>query len=121
MSNLKVSTLSGLTGASVPIADVVNGTARAWVNFNGQGTVAIRSSYNVSSVTDLGVGLYQANLTTSTPDNNCAIAVSYNIPSWQSWTSNIIYSENSKIKVELGYGSGPTFADFGTVNLILFR
>ena len=47
---------------------------RAWVNFNGTGTVAIRGSGNVSSITDNGVGLYTANFTTSMPDANyCAI------------------------------------------------
>jgi len=34
-------------------------TAKAWVNFNGSGTVAIRDSFNVSSVTDMGVGWYR--------------------------------------------------------------
>jgi hypothetical protein len=43
---------------------------RAWVNFNGTGTVAIRASGNVSSITDLGVGQYQINFTTAMPDAN---------------------------------------------------
>ena len=43
---------------------------RAWVNFNGTGTVAIRTSGNVSSITDNGVGLYTANFTTAMPDND---------------------------------------------------
>jgi hypothetical protein len=45
---------------------------RAWVNFNGQGTVAIRASGNVSSVTDLGTGNYRVNLATAMPDANYA-------------------------------------------------
>jgi hypothetical protein len=53
----------------------VSGTAplymcRAWVNFNGTGTVAIRASGNVSSITDTGVGNYTVNLTTAMPDVN---------------------------------------------------
>jgi hypothetical protein len=53
--------------------ETVSGTAplyaaRAWVNFNGTGTVAIRGSGNVSSITDTGVGLYTINLTTAMPD-----------------------------------------------------
>jgi hypothetical protein len=43
---------------------------RAWVNFNGTGTVAIRASGNVSSITDLGTGIYRANFTNSMPDAN---------------------------------------------------
>jgi hypothetical protein len=42
--------------------------ARAWVNFNGTGTVAIRASGNVSSITDAGTGRYDVNFTTAMPD-----------------------------------------------------
>jgi hypothetical protein len=48
---------------------------RAWVNFNGTGTVAIRASGNVSSVTDNGVGLYTVNFTNNMPDVNYATVV----------------------------------------------
>ena len=43
---------------------------RAWVNFNGTGTPAIRASGNVSSITDNGTGDYTVNLTTAMPDGN---------------------------------------------------
>ena len=43
---------------------------RAWVNFNGTGTVAIRESGNVSSITDNGAGDYTVNFTTAMPDAN---------------------------------------------------
>ena len=45
---------------------------RAWVNFNGTGTVAIRASGNVSSITDNGTGQYTINLITAMPDTNFA-------------------------------------------------
>ena len=45
-------------------------SARAWVNFNGTGTVAIRDSGNVSSITDNGTGDYTVNFTTAMPDAN---------------------------------------------------
>jgi hypothetical protein len=45
---------------------------RAWVNFNGIGTVAIRASGNVSSITDLSTGKYRVNFTTAMPDANYA-------------------------------------------------
>ena len=54
-------------GGSAPVY-----ACRAWVNFNGQGTVSIRDSGNVSSITDRGTGLYTVNLTTSMPDSNYA-------------------------------------------------
>jgi len=47
-----------------------NYKCRAWVNFNGTGTVAIRASGNVSSITDNGTGDYTVNFTTAMPDVN---------------------------------------------------
>lgn len=47
---------------------------RAWVNFNGTGTVAIRASGNVSSITDNGTGDYTVNFTNAMPDANYAAA-----------------------------------------------
>jgi len=48
---------------------------RAWVNFNGTGTVAIRGSGNVSSITDNDTGDYTVNFTTAMPDTNyCAVS-----------------------------------------------
>jgi len=49
---------------------------RAWVNFNGTGTVAIRGSGNVTSITDNGTGDYTVNFTTSMPDVNYAVSCS---------------------------------------------
>jgi hypothetical protein len=47
---------------------------RAWVNFNGTGTVAIRASGNVTSITDNGTGDYTVNFTTAMPDANYGIS-----------------------------------------------
>jgi hypothetical protein len=58
--------LDGAQSGSAPIYG-----ARAWVNFNGTGTVAIRASGNVSSITDNGsLGNYTVNFTTAMPDAN---------------------------------------------------
>lgn len=61
--------------AGVKTALNASGTApiyacRAWVNFNGTGTVAIRAGGNVSSITDNGVGKYVVNFTTAMADVN---------------------------------------------------
>ena len=69
MSTLRVNTIQDSTGSSTP---AINGLARAWVNFNGTGTVAIRASLNVSSITDNGTGDYSLNFTTAMPDANYA-------------------------------------------------
>ena len=70
MSTIKTTTLSTQGGSTVPVDTVVNGTAKAWVNFNGTGTVAIRRAFNVSSVTDNGVGQYTITFTTAMVDAN---------------------------------------------------
>ena len=67
-------TLATPTFNSAQLA-TISGTAplymcRAWVNFNGTGTVAIRGSGNVSSITDNGTGDYTVNFTTAMPDAN---------------------------------------------------
>ena len=54
--------------------DGINYSCRAWVNFNGTGTVAIRGSGNVSSITDNGTGLYTVNFTTAMSDANYSVA-----------------------------------------------
>ena len=49
-------------------------SARAWVNFNGTGTVAIRASGNVSSITDNSTGNYTVNFTTAMSDANYSVS-----------------------------------------------
>lgn len=68
VSNLNDGTNTGNT------TDMIKGSARAWVNFNGTGTVAIRASYNVSSITDNGVGNYTVNFTTAMIDANYSMS-----------------------------------------------
>jgi hypothetical protein len=71
MSTLVAQTISNGT-VSTSTANVING-AKAWVNFNGTGTVAIRASYNVSSITDNGTGDYTVNFTNAFADANYAV------------------------------------------------
>lgn len=73
-------TTDSITQTQLAAALSASGTApiyasRAWVNFNGTGTVAIRGSGNVSSITDRGVGEYTANFTTAMPDANYSAVV----------------------------------------------
>jgi len=71
MSQIKATTLSNLAGSkTVPTDTVVDGSAKAWVNFNGTGTVAIRRAFNVSSITDNGTGDYTVNFTNAMVDAN---------------------------------------------------
>lgn len=67
MSTIRVNAIQDTAG-------VERYTARAWVNFNGTGTVAIRASGNVSSITDLGTGQYRVNFTNALQDANFSVA-----------------------------------------------
>ena len=67
----QVKTATNATG-SAPVY-----SCRAWVNFIGTGTVAIRASGNVSSITDLDTGSYNINFTTSMPDTDYCATTGY--------------------------------------------
>ena len=79
MSTLNVATVKSLNTLP-PAVQNSSGTeigtfCRAWVNFNGTGTVAIRASFNVSSITDNATGEYTVNFTTAMSDANYAISL----------------------------------------------
>ena len=79
---------------------------RAWVNFNGTGTVAIRASGNVSSITDNGTGAYRVNFTTAMPDANYSISVGIGSTSGDTvWPVHYITNTSS--------GGAPSSSSFG--------
>ena len=68
-SELRVNTLKDASGNnSIATSVVFNGSAKAWINFNGTGTIATRDSYNVGSITDNATGTYTVNYTSSFSD-----------------------------------------------------
>jgi len=71
-----IDTVETSAGDSASAEEVVKGCAKAWVNFNGTGTVVIRTAFNVSSITDNGTGDYTANFTTAIRDANYATTTS---------------------------------------------
>jgi hypothetical protein len=75
---LKADAIQSDTTGTPPQFNDGNGTqtgtlCRAWVNFNGTGTVTIRASFNVSSITDNGTGDYTVNFTNAMPDANYCV------------------------------------------------
>lgn len=71
-------TINGSSGLVFPDSTTMTTGAqavKAWVNFNGTGTVAIRASYNVTSITDNGTGDYTINFTTALSDANYSAVV----------------------------------------------
>ena len=82
MSTLKVDAIvdssngnTATINSGTPVSTTSTQIAKAWVNFNGTGTVAINGSYNVTSVTDNGTGNYTVNFTNALADANYAVLV----------------------------------------------
>ncbi len=95
-------------------------SSRAWVNFNGSGTVAIRASGNVSSITDNATGDYTINFTTSMPDVNYAVVGSTgtNPITFGSTGAPVLATETfatGSIRIATGYSYG-TAGYFGAVD-----
>ena len=108
-------------GGSAPIY-----ACRAWVNFNGTGTVAIRESGNVSSITDNGTGYYTVNFTTAMPDTNyCANISANNTASFNAMMSSIDTGASGTITTTSARfftcSNSSTNADARTVNFAVFR
>lgn len=69
MSTIIASNISDGT-TSVPSTYVVNGSAKVWLNMNGTGTPTARDSFNISSITDSGTGVYQGNFSANMNNNS---------------------------------------------------
>lgn len=79
-------------GALPTFTTLQQGNIGAWVNFNGTGTVAIRASGNVSSITDNGTGDYTVNITTALTDANYSAVGTCGFGSSNSYSgSNVPY------------------------------
>jgi hypothetical protein len=97
--------------------------ARAWVNFNGTGTVAIRASGNVSSITDGGTGTYTLNFTTTLPDANYAanLTAGTGVGSGDYQIGTLIFAPAAgSLQIRTVNLSG-TLADPGQVSVSIFR
>jgi hypothetical protein len=97
---------------------------RAWVNFNGTGTVAIRGSFNVSSITDNGTGDYTVNFTTAMPDVNYATlldAITVFNGTAGAYTSTGYSTGSVRIALYGSVNSGGTAYDGSIVSVAVFR
>ncbi len=115
MSTIKCTTLQNLSGVEVY-------TCKAWVNFNGTGTVAIRASGNVSSITDNGVGDYTVNFNTAMSDAN------YSFTALASGDAGTIaaaargYSQTTTaVRFQVLNPAQIAFADVATIGATIFR
>lgn len=130
MSTLSVGTIKS-TATTPPVIQNSSGTAigtfcRAWVNFNGTGTVAIRSQFNVSSITDNGTGVYVVNFTNALPDANyTAICGSSNLSANQNvWSFGVSPYDANPTTTALSIRSwtpNSGAADVEFANVAIFR
>lgn len=123
MSTIKANTWQNPDGTE-------NYKCRAWVNFNGTGTVAIRASGNVSSITDNGTGDYTVNFTAAMPDANYApvFSVVQNATNGNLRTANVYGSDaaaQNKVAGSFRMTTGQTIAnglvDLPEINVAIFR
>jgi hypothetical protein len=123
-------TFDGTAGITYPDATVQatgEGRAKAWVNFNGTGTVAIRASFNVSSITDNGTGAYTANFTTAMPDANYAIVATSGDGASTNYrvvqVSDVTTPTTSAVRLQtLTQNSGnPQATDHSRVSVVIFE
>jgi hypothetical protein len=116
MSTLKVTNIQDTSGGnSSTTAEIKNGIAKAWVNFNGTGTVAIRASFNVSSITDNGVGDYTVNFATALADANYAVFGSGVCASDQGGSTTF------QLRIPPGFGSNATLKSTTQVRMLSRR
>ena len=100
---------------------------RAWVNFNGTGTPAIRASGNVSSITDNGTGNYTVNFTTAMSDVNFGVALtagsagSFGTVAYEGNAGSSPVRTTSSVRFETASNNGTTLIDDPTVSVAIFR
>jgi hypothetical protein len=117
MSTLRVNTIQNSGGTGSP---AISGLAAAWVNFNGTGTVAIRASNNVSSITDNGNGDYTVNFTTAMPDANYCVS-NYSPSTSSNWFWGRVVSYSTTAYRFVTVDSGGTLTDTLHGNIAIFR
>jgi hypothetical protein len=100
------------------IENAINGSAKAWVNFNGTGTVAIRQSYNVSSITDNAVGDYTVNFTNALTDGNFSVAGSF---LWNNNANQLFVGASTSSSVVVQTLEANAKVDRTVVSVIVFR
>ena len=99
---------------------------RAWVNFNGTGTVAIRASGNVTSITDNGTGDYTVNFTTAMPDANYSAVGSSGSGAGGGDDFNLTMNFNqvpttSSTRVGSSRANNAVFTDTAYISVAIFR
>ncbi|MBP2560340.1 hypothetical protein J2857_003109 [Neorhizobium galegae] len=111
-----------MPNSNVDLGLVAAADIKAWVNFNGTGTVAIRASRNVSSITDLGVGYYRINFTTDMADTNFATFISVGTSGSTAAQAGKTFAKNvAWVEIYVTNSSGPTLLDMDDISVGILR
>ena len=133
MSTIKVNNLQNASGGSNSTPEQIHqGRAKAWVNFNGTGTIAIRDSFNISSLTDNNTGDYTVNFTNNFSNTNYCFQLSctdsgsgdnetdgYTYGGWKRG-SNSTLRTTSTARFKVGYTANNVYYDQSEVMVTIF-
>ena len=114
MSTLAVGTIKSISSAA-PVFQNTSGTekgqlAKSWISFDGSGTVSIYDSFNVSSLTDNGVGDYSITMTNAMSNANYSVVANAGLGTSAYLTTHI------HVKVPSGFMQDPTTTVYRIVN-----
>ena len=137
MSTLKTGTVQNNTGTGAPLFKNNAGTeigqlAKAWINFNGSGTVETRDDFNIASLTDNGTGDYTITFDTALANNDYALVTNQRLDT-SGGAPNIVHTGNehddnttTSAKIVCGTGnqnaagsSGST-GDVSSIHVVVF-
>lgn len=132
MSTLKTSNIQDTSGTnnSTP-EEISQGRAKAWITFNGTGTVANRDKFNIDTITDNGTGDYTLTFTNNMSSSNYVVVGNAGFGSANYWTSIYIHAKNgspfyqepttSSFRLVVSHsGSSTNVQDYSRVSIAVF-
>lgn len=117
-ANITVDSAGRVTAASNGSSVATDQIAKAWVNFNGTGTIAIRDSFNVTSLTDVSTGNYYVNFTNALSNANYSVVGSTG--GGAGYRLNNFLRTSSSTQVHIYPNSGTTRVDSDYINIVVF-
>ena len=132
MSTLKTANIQDTSGNnnSTP-EEISQGRAKAWITFNGTGTVANRDKFNIDTITDNGTGDYTLTFTNNMSSSDYVVVGNAGLGSANYWTSIYIHSRStspfyqepttSSFRIIISYsGTSSNLQDYNRVSLAIF-
>ena len=119
MSLIKANNITNVTGG-IPTVKSQQLIPTAWVNFNGTGTVAIRDSENISSITDVSTGKTRLNFTTTMANTNYVGFINFQRTiTWSQQGAEVRHSDKSTTSVDALTREGSNNVDEPEVHVVI--